>query len=56
MFTMKLAKRLPQHGVTKWAKDVEQKLGEWFEDFNLLWLFGNTSNERTIICFRRKDK
>ena len=54
IFTLKLPKRMPEHGVAKWGNDVEDILGVEFEHFKLVWLFGNTHNERTLICFKKQ--
>ena len=53
--TLKFPKRMPEGGVQHWSNEVENILSGAFELFELLWLFGNTYNERTMICFKKAE-
>ena len=55
IMTLKFPKRMPEGGVQHWSNEVENILSGAFELFELLWLFGNTYNERTMICFKKAE-
>mmetsp|Transcript_31834 Transcript_31834/g.49782 ORF Transcript_31834/g.49782 Transcript_31834/m.49782 type:complete len:116 (-) Transcript_31834:459-806(-) len=56
VLTLKLPRRKPNMKPTSVASrrfnEVKEVLGAKFKEFRLEWLFGNSKNERTVLCLK----